>query len=62
LLAFFSLLAGSRLQEALMRYVVPRQSFEWIADLILGIAFLLATALVAFRLVHRLGLEPSNQK
>jgi hypothetical protein len=46
----FSVLAGSHLEKALLRYSAPRQPYGWIEDLILGIGFLVGTIALAFRL------------
>jgi hypothetical protein len=46
----FSVLAGSSLEKALLRYAAPRQTYGWTEDVILGIGFLLGTIALAFRL------------
>jgi hypothetical protein len=62
LIVIFSFMAGSRLQMALMRYIVPRESFEWIGDLILGIGFLVGATAVALRLRGSPTVAPLNEK
>ena len=45
-----SVLAGSHLEKASLRYFVPRQPYEWIGELIAGIGFLIAVIALALRL------------
>jgi hypothetical protein len=45
-----SVLAGSHLEKASLRYFVPRQPYEWTGELITGIGFLIAVIPLALRL------------
>ena len=50
LIILFSVLAGSRLEYALLRYFVPRHPYEWTGELFVGIAFLTGAIAFALRL------------
>ena len=49
-IVIFSILAGSRLEAALLHHLVPREPYEWIGDLILGLGMLIGVIPLALRL------------
>lgn len=61
LIIILSVMAGSHLEKALLRCVAPRQPYEWIEDLTLGIAFLVGTIALALRLRREATLGPPDE-
>ena len=57
----FSMLAGSRLEAALLHNLAPRQPYEWIGDLIVGLGMLVGVIAFALRLGRDAMLKPTGE-
>ena len=60
-IVIFSILAGSRLEAALLHHLAPGQPYEWIEDLILGLGMLIGVIALALRL-GRAMLKPTCEQ
>jgi hypothetical protein len=55
-----SVLAGSHLEKASLRYFVPRQPYEWTGDVFVGIGFLIGVIALALRLRREVTSMPQD--
>jgi len=55
------MLAGSRLDAALLHNLAPRQPYEWIGDLIVGLGMLVGVIAFALRLGRDAMLKPTGE-
>ena len=61
LIVMWSVMAGLRLDNALSNYVRPITPYQWVGDLILGVAFLLASIAMSIRLYRQIKSAPVSE-
>jgi hypothetical protein len=60
-IVIFSILAGSRLEAAFLHHLVPREPYEWIGDLIVGLGMLIGVIALALRLRREVNVKADRR-